>query len=53
MKLGIWVITQSQRIQIEADKKKREALGKSENSTNTSNSPVKKKRASTTKNNAQ
>ena len=53
MKLGIWVITQSQRIQIEADKKKREVLGKSENSTNTSSSPAKKKRASTTKNSGQ
>lgn len=53
MKLGIWVITQSQRIQIEADKKKREALGKSENSTTTSSLPAKKKRVSTTKNSGQ
>ena len=53
--VAIWafVKAQSDQIQAEANSYRDEVLGKSENSTNTSNSPVKKKQASTTKNNAQ
>lgn len=53
--VAIWafVKAQSDQIQTEANSYRDEVLGKSESSTDTSNSPVKKKRASTTKNNAQ
>ena len=53
--VAIWVFVKAQadQIQAEANSYRDEVLGKSKNSTNTSNSPVKKKRASTTKNNAQ
>lgn len=53
--VAIWafVKAQSDQIQAEANSYRDEVLGKSENSTNTSNSPVKKKRASTTKSSKQ
>ena len=53
--VAIWafVKAQSDQIQAEANSYRDEVLGKSENSTNTSNSPVKKKRASTTKSSEQ
>ena len=53
MMLWDFIITNARKIQDDADNYKAEILGKSENSTNTSSSPAKKKRASTTKNNAQ
>ena len=53
--VAIWafVKAQSDQIQAEANSYRDEVLGKSEDSTDTSNSPVKKKRATTTKNNEQ
>ena len=53
MMLWDFIITNARKIQDDADNYKAEILGKSENSTNTSSSPVKKKRASTTKNSGQ
>lgn len=53
--VAIWAFVkmQSDQIQAEANSYRDEVLGKSENSTNTSNSPVKKKRASTIKSSEQ
>ena len=53
--VAIWAFVKAQadQIQTEANSYRDEVLGKSENSTNTSNSPVKKKRASTTKSSEQ
>ena len=53
--VAIWafVKAQSDQIQAEANSYRDEVLGKSENSTNTSSSPMKKKRASTTKSSGQ
>ena len=53
--VAIWafVKAQSDQIQAEANSYRDEVLGKSEDSTNTSSSPVKKKRASTTKSSGQ
>ena len=53
--VAIWAFVKAQadQIQAEANSYRDEVLGKSEDSTNTSNSPAKKKQASTTKNNGQ
>lgn len=53
--VAIWAFVKAQagQIQTEANSYRDEVLGKSEDSTDTSNSPVKKKRATTTKNNEQ
>lgn len=53
--VAIWAFVKAQadQIQTEANSYRDEVLGKSENSTDTSSLPAKKKRASTTKNNAQ
>ena len=53
--VAIWAFVKAQadQIQTEANSYRDEVLGKSENSTNTSSSPVKKKRASTTKSSEQ
>lgn len=53
--VAIWafVKAQSDQIQAEANSYRDEVLGKSEDSTSTSSSPVKKKRANTTKSNEQ
>ncbi|QQN40552.1 hypothetical protein [Acinetobacter sp. CS-2] len=53
--VAIWAFVKAQadQIQTEANSYRDEVLGKSENSTDTSNSPVKKKRASTTKSSEQ
>ena len=53
--VAIWafVKAQSNQIQAEANSYRDEVLGKSENSTNTSSSPAKKRRVSTTKNSGQ
>lgn len=53
--IAIWAFVKAQadQIQSEANSYRDEVLGKSESSTNTSNSPVKKKRVSTTKSSEQ
>ena len=53
--IAIWAFVKAQadQIQSEANNYRDEVLGKSENSMNTSSSPVKKKRASTTKSSEQ